>query len=127
MKVRLADTPWQLSFSTSLFYVDLCSCASMEHIKISPLRQFIFFTMPSREIQKILSGVDAFILCGGAGTRLRAVVSGRSKVMAEIGGRPFLDILLADLFSWGFGRVCLGVGYMKEEIIDRYRADQRIA
>jgi len=78
------------------------------------------------QTQKILSNVDVFILCGGAGTRLRSVVSGMSKVIAEIGGRPFLDILLDNLFLWGFRRIYLGVGYMKEQIIGRYKHDSRI-
>ncbi|MDP3948320.1 MAG: nucleotidyltransferase family protein [bacterium] len=77
-------------------------------------------------IQHSIASSDAFILCGGKGTRLRSVVSEQPKVLAEIGGRPFLDILLEDLFLSGFRKIHLGVGYMKEYIIDRYRHDPRI-
>lgn len=82
--------------------------------------------MSNVDIQKILSGVDVFILCGGAGTRLRQIVPDKPKVIASIGSRPFLDILLEDLFLWGFRKIYLGVGYMKEHVMDRYRRDSRI-
>src|SRR3989344_3873475 len=76
--------------------------------------------------QPNLSDIDVFILSGGVGTRLRSVVHDRPKVLAEIGGRPFLDILLEDLFLWGFQKIHLGVGHMKEHIIDQYQSDPRI-
>jgi len=38
--------------------------------------------------------MDALILAGGLGTRLRAVVKDRAKSVAEIDGRPFLAHVL---------------------------------
>ncbi|MGH9488281.1 MAG: sugar phosphate nucleotidyltransferase [Terriglobales bacterium] len=40
---------------------------------------------------------DVAILCGGLGTRLRPVFSSLPKCLAPVGGRPFLDHLLAQL------------------------------
>ena len=37
--------------------------------------------------------MEAIILTGGLGTRLRSLVSSVPKVMAPIGDKPFLDIL----------------------------------
>ena len=62
------------------------------------------------------SAIDAIVLCGGAGTRLRSVTGDAPKSLANIGGRPFLEILLSQLRRHGFERVVLAVGYQKELI-----------
>jgi D-glycero-alpha-D-manno-heptose 1-phosphate guanylyltransferase len=64
--------------------------------------------------------MEAIILVGGFGTRLRSVVSDAPKPMALINGRPFLEILLIELKNKGFLKVILCVGYLKEKIIDYF-------
>ena len=59
-----------------------------------------------------LSRVTAVILAGGLGTRLRAVVSDRPKVMAEINGVPFLFYLFDKLNNCGIRQVVISTGYM---------------
>ena len=56
--------------------------------------------------------MEAIVLAGGYGTRLKAVVPDLPKPMAPIGGRPFLEILLAGLAANGFSRVVLSLGHM---------------
>jgi mannose-1-phosphate guanylyltransferase len=69
------------------------------------------------QIRDIPAGaVRAFILCGGAGTRLRPVLADRPKSMASISGTPFLQVLLDRLRSQGVDDVILGTGYMAEKI-----------
>lgn len=63
--------------------------------------------------------MEAIILAGGFGTRLRAVVPDLPKPMALVGGRPFLEILLKQLAQAGFQRVVLALGY-KAEIIEQH-------
>ncbi len=60
--------------------------------------------------------VRAFVLCGGAGTRLRPMLADRPKSMALISGTPFLELLLDSLRSHRIGEVILGTGYMAEKI-----------
>src|SRR5438552_15910481 len=60
--------------------------------------------------------VRAFVLCGGAGTRLRPLLADRPKSMAPISGTTFLKLLLDKLRSQGVGEVILGTGYMAEKI-----------
>lgn len=62
--------------------------------------------------------MEAIVLAGGLGTRLRSVVSDRPKVLAPVGGRPFLWWVLANLASAGFRRSCVSVGYLGQQIID---------
>jgi NDP-sugar pyrophosphorylase family protein len=44
----------------------------------------------------------------------------RPKGLAPIGEKPFLDILIENLLQEGFQRIIFCVGYMKEQIIERY-------
>lgn len=60
--------------------------------------------------------MEAIVLAGGFGTRLRQVVTDVPKPMAPIAGRPFLEILLGELAQKGFSRVVLSLGFMAEKI-----------
>lgn len=61
--------------------------------------------------------VEAIVLAGGFGTRLREVVPDWPKPMAPVAGRPFLEILLRSLAGKGVARAVLSVGYMADKII----------
>jgi D-glycero-alpha-D-manno-heptose 1-phosphate guanylyltransferase len=65
--------------------------------------------------------MEAIVLAGGFGTRLRQVVSDVPKPMAPIAGRPFLEILLSQLALKNFKRVILSIGYMGEIIKDHFK------
>ncbi len=69
----------------------------------------------------MLSKTDAVILCGGQGKRLQSVVSALPKVMAEVAGHPFLDILVAHLKKQGIRRIVLCTGYKADQVEDHYR------
>jgi len=55
--------------------------------------------------------MEAIVLAGGLGTRLRPVVEDLPKSLAPVAGRPFLAILLDNLARQGFTSVVLSVGY----------------
>lgn len=67
------------------------------------------------------TNIDVVILCGGRGTRLQSIVSDRPKPMAEIEGRPFLDILINYIKGFGFKRFILSVCHMSDFIKSYYR------
>src|SRR5512133_1369846 len=61
--------------------------------------------------------INAVILCGGLGTRLRSVVSDIPKPMAPVKNKPFLEYILANLCkSNTVSRFVLCVGYKYEQI-----------
>lgn len=60
--------------------------------------------------------MEAIVLAGGLGTRLRSIVPELPKPMAPIGDRPFLALLLDYLARQGICRVILSVGYRREII-----------
>jgi len=65
--------------------------------------------------------IDVAVLCGGLGHRLRAAVPDRPKPLAEVGGRPFLDMLVEYVSGFGFRRFIMCTGY-KGEMIEEYFA-----
>ena len=63
--------------------------------------------------------MEAIVLAGGLGTRLREAVADVPKPMAPIAERPFLEYLLDYWIEQGVDRVILSVGY-KWEIIQNH-------
>jgi D-glycero-alpha-D-manno-heptose 1-phosphate guanylyltransferase len=65
--------------------------------------------------------MDAIILAGGRGTRLKDVISEVPKPLAPICGVPFLDILLERIDQCPeIRRLVLAVGYLGDKIVARY-------
>jgi D-glycero-alpha-D-manno-heptose 1-phosphate guanylyltransferase len=64
--------------------------------------------------------MQAIVLAGGLGTRLRGVVPDLPKPMAPVAGRPFLAWILDRLVDSGFERVVLAVGYRHEAIRNHF-------
>jgi NDP-sugar pyrophosphorylase family protein len=67
-----------------------------------------------------LPDIPALILAGGAGTRLRPVVSDRPKPMATVGGRPFLELQIEWLRRQGVRRVVLCTGHLHQHVEDHF-------
>ena len=72
--------------------------------------------------------IDVAVLCGGLGHRLRATVPDRPKPLAEVGGRPFLDILVEYVSGFGFRRFIMCTGYKGEMIEEHFsgRGDLKV-
>jgi D-glycero-alpha-D-manno-heptose 1-phosphate guanylyltransferase len=66
--------------------------------------------------------MEAVVLAGGLGTRLRSVVPDLPKPMAPVAGRPFLEILLSSLARQGVARVVLSVGHRAAQIVEHFGA-----
>jgi len=71
-----------------------------------------------------LSKIDVVILCGGRGERLRSVIKEQPKVLAEVEGKAFLDILIDDIFQYGFKRIILSIGYLREQVKNHFSNDK---
>jgi len=64
--------------------------------------------------------LQAVILCGGLGKRLRPLTEGLPKPMAPVNGRPYLEYLLKQLSHQGITRFVLLTGYLGETIWDYF-------
>lgn len=60
--------------------------------------------------------MEAIVLAGGFGTRLRPCVENLPKPLAPIGGKPFLHYLLDYLYANGVHRAIISTGYLAEHI-----------
>jgi NDP-sugar pyrophosphorylase family protein len=64
--------------------------------------------------------MQALLLVGGLGTRLRPVVADLPKVMAPVAGRPFLEYPIEQLRRAGVADLVLAVGYLADAIRDHF-------
>lgn len=64
--------------------------------------------------------MEAIVLAGGLGSRLRQVILDLPKPMAPVAGRPFLEIMLSSLAHKGFKRVVLSLGYLAEKVVSHF-------
>lgn len=64
--------------------------------------------------------MEAIILAGGFGSRLKSVVNEVPKPMAPVQNRPFLEFIFAHLKNYNVKKVILSVGYLHNIIIDNY-------
>ena len=64
--------------------------------------------------------MDALILCGGLGTRLREETEFRPKPMVEIGAKPILWHIMQHYRSFGLDRFVLCLGYKGDVIRDYF-------
>src|SRR5579863_1697386 len=60
--------------------------------------------------------VKAVLLVGGLGTRLRSVVPSAPKVLATVGKRAFLGLLVEQLRSQGIRRLVMCTGYLADQV-----------
>ncbi|ELD5362370.1 nucleotidyltransferase family protein [Campylobacter coli] len=67
--------------------------------------------------------MQAIILCGGLGTRLKSVIKDIPKPMAPINDKPFLEFIFEYLKKQGIKEVILAVSY-KYEAIQEYFKDE---
>lgn len=70
--------------------------------------------------------MKALILCGGFGTRLRPVIGESQKAVAEVAGKPFLELVVRELRRAGIGRLVFCTHYKSqqvEQVVDGLRGD----
>lgn len=66
--------------------------------------------------------MQAILLAGGLGTRLRSVVNDRPKPMALIGNKPFMEYVVHELSRYGIDEIIFAVGY-KGSMVEEYFGD----
>jgi mannose-1-phosphate guanylyltransferase len=69
--------------------------------------------------------VNAVVLVGGEGTRLRPLTTARPKQLLPVAGVPMLDRVLASLVAAGIDGIVLSLGYRPDDFVAAY-AGRRI-
>ena len=62
--------------------------------------------------------MEAIVLAGGLGTRLRSVVNDLPKCMAPVNGMPFIYYVIKNLQEHGVTRFIFSLGYKHEKLIE---------
>lgn len=65
-----------------------------------------------------IKNITAVILAGGIGTRLQSVIMDRPKVLAKVGGMPFLNYVLRHLRLHGIAEVVLCTGHAASQVAE---------
>ena len=61
--------------------------------------------------------IEAVIICGGMGTRLKSLVPDTQKVVAKVQGRPFIFFIIDELVKQKIDKFVLCLGYKSEDVI----------
>ncbi len=64
--------------------------------------------------------VDAVLMAGGKGERLRPLTLNTPKPLLEVGGKPIIDYNVESLLRHGVNHVYVTVNYLKEQIIEHF-------
>jgi dTDP-glucose pyrophosphorylase len=64
--------------------------------------------------------VDAVIMAGGKGERLKPLTDHTPKPMLRIGDKPIIEYTIDRLISYGIENIYISVNYLKEQIIDYF-------
>jgi NDP-sugar pyrophosphorylase family protein len=76
------------------------------------------FAYPALQPAPCLATLDVLVIAGGLGTRIKSALGDTPKLLAPIGGRPYLAYLLDWLRSFGAKRIVLGLGHRAQAIVD---------
>ncbi len=75
-------------------------------------------THPALQPAQCLAALDVLVIAGGLGTRIQSALGDTPKLLAPIGGRPYLAYLLDWLRRFGAKRIVLGLGHRAQAVID---------
>jgi NDP-sugar pyrophosphorylase family protein len=70
--------------------------------------------------------MQAVILAGGIGTRMRPLTYIMPKVMLPIGGKPMLEHTINYLKNYGFSEFIVCVAYLKTRIMDYFKGGENL-
>jgi D-glycero-alpha-D-manno-heptose 1-phosphate guanylyltransferase len=62
--------------------------------------------------------MQAIILAGGFGTRLKSVVADKPKVLSPVAGKPFLHFIINFLQQQGITQYIFALGYLHEQVLE---------
>lgn len=70
--------------------------------------------------QKSYLPIDAVLMAGGKGERLRPLTDKTPKPLLEMNGKPIIDYCVDHILSYGIRNISVTVNYLKEQIEDHF-------
>jgi len=71
-------------------------------------------------IQKSYLPIDAVMMAGGKGERLRPLTEKTPKPLLELNGKAIIDYIVEHIISYGIKNISVTVNYLKEQIEDHF-------
>ncbi|MBO4964816.1 MAG: NTP transferase domain-containing protein [Muribaculaceae bacterium] len=97
---------------------DIFSKAKARHIRMLPhLREGFICEIHDLKSIKALLPLDAVLMAGGRGERLRPLTLERPKPLLPVGGKAIIDYNVEELADNGIRNIFVTVNYLKEQII----------
>jgi NDP-sugar pyrophosphorylase family protein len=75
-------------------------------------------TQPGFQHAQCLATLDVLVIAGGLGTRIQSALGDTPKLLAPIGGRPYLTYLLDWLQRFGAKHIVLALGHRAQAVKD---------
>lgn len=69
--------------------------------------------------------MQSVVLAAGKGTRLRPLTEDKPKALVEVGGKPLIEYVFDNLINLNVQELVVVVGYLKEQVMERYGDDYR--
>lgn len=70
--------------------------------------------------QKSRLPIDAVLMAGGKGERLRPLTDNTPKPLLPMNGKPIIDYIVEHIVSYGIKNIAVTVNYLKEQIEDHF-------
>lgn len=71
--------------------------------------------------QKSLLPIDAVLMAGGKGVRLRPLTEKTPKPLLPVGGKPIIDYNVESLINYGIDHIFVTINYLKEQLKDHFK------
>ena len=71
--------------------------------------------------KKSLLPIDAVLMAGGKGERLRPLTEKTPKPLLKVGDKPIIDYNIDNLLEYGLNNIFVTINYLKEQLIQHFR------
>lgn len=118
---KYADPIFALSGSDRSLLRDIITNNNINQLPIVDRDQKVVGLVTLDEfVPNMNSGLQAMIMAGGAGVRLRPLTEETPKPMLPVGGQPLLEIIVEQLRDAGIKNLNLAVHYQSDKIIQHF-------
>lgn len=123
--ISLDDSVFKIMNSNFKYLTDLADYRKFSSYKALDLKIVPLITKDMRLIEfidltklKALTPVDAVIMAGGKGVRLKPYTNNIPKPMLGLNGKPIIAHNIDRLLNYGIKNIYISVNHLKEQIID---------
>lgn len=123
------NSPLEEFANREVKFLNLKEFKFKEFLKLKRQKILIIPILKDNKIYKIINlklsksflPVDAIIMAGGKGTRLKPITNSIPKPLIKIGGKPIIDYNVERLLSFGIERINVSINYLGSKIEKHFK------